>query len=75
MQCVNRLKLGRIIFHTTNVDALYTRLKRDHNIAELGSFQSAPTNAPWGERFFHIRDPNGYELSFAMPIKNITHVT
>lgn len=66
---------GRIIFHTSNVDALYTNLKKDHTISKLGSFENEPTNAPWGERFFHMRDPNGYQLSFAMPIKNISHVT
>jgi uncharacterized glyoxalase superfamily protein PhnB len=25
----------------------------------------APTDAPWGERYFHLRDPDGHELSFA----------
>jgi uncharacterized glyoxalase superfamily protein PhnB len=27
-----------------------------------------PMNASWGERFFHMRDPDGYQLSFAMPV-------
>ncbi len=66
---------GRIIFHTSNVDELYAYLKKDDNISKLGSFENEPTNAPWGERFFHMRDPNGYQLSFAMPIKNIIHTT
>ena len=66
---------GRIIFHTSNVDELYAYLKKDDNISKLGFFENEPTNAPWGERFFHMRDPNGYQLSFAMPIKNIIHVT
>ena len=22
-------------------------------------------DAPWGERYFHVRDPDGHELSFA----------
>jgi hypothetical protein len=26
-------------------------------------------DAPWGERYFHICEPDGYELSFAKPIK------
>jgi hypothetical protein len=26
-------------------------------------------DAPWGERYFHIREPDGYQLSFAKPIK------
>jgi uncharacterized glyoxalase superfamily protein PhnB len=25
----------------------------------------APSDAPWGERYFHVRDPAGHELSFA----------
>jgi hypothetical protein len=25
-------------------------------------------NAPWGERCFHIHDPDGHELSFARPL-------
>src|SRR5215211_7271894 len=28
----------------------------------------APRDAPWGERFFHLTDPDGHELSFAMPL-------
>ena len=31
-------------------------------------FENEPVDAPWGERFFHIREPNGYELSFAQPL-------
>ena len=27
-----------------------------------------PRDAPWGERFFHVRDPDGHELSFARPL-------
>jgi hypothetical protein len=28
----------------------------------------APSGAPWGERSFHIHDPDGHELSFARPL-------
>jgi uncharacterized glyoxalase superfamily protein PhnB len=24
-----------------------------------------PEDAPWGERYFHINDPDGHEVSFA----------
>ena len=65
----NKKDFGRIIFHTSNVDELYAYLKKDYNISKLGSFENEPTNASWGERFFHMRDPDGYQLSFAMPIK------
>jgi uncharacterized glyoxalase superfamily protein PhnB len=26
---------------------------------------TAPRDAEWGERFFHLMDPDGHELSFA----------
>ena len=25
-------------------------------------------DAPWGERFLHVADPDGHELSFAEPL-------
>ena len=60
--------LGRIIFHTENVDGLYSYMRQDEYISKSIVFENEPTNAPWGERFFHIREPNGYELSFAQPL-------
>jgi catechol 2,3-dioxygenase-like lactoylglutathione lyase family enzyme len=59
---------GRIIFHTENVDTLYSYMKQDEYISKSIVFENEPTNAPWGERFFHIREPNGYQLSFAQPL-------
>jgi catechol 2,3-dioxygenase-like lactoylglutathione lyase family enzyme len=59
---------GRIIFHTENVDRLYSYMKQDEYISRSIVFENEPTNAPWGERFFHIREPNGYQLSFAQPL-------
>ena len=32
------------------------------------SFENEPTNAAWSERYFHIREPDGYQLSFAKSI-------
>jgi len=29
----------------------------------------APRDAAWGERFFHLTDPDGHELSFAWPLR------
>lgn len=66
-----RIDFGRIIFHTEDVDKLYFYLKDDDNISKLISFENEPINAPWGERFFHIRDPDGYQLSFATPIRKV----
>ena len=30
---------------------------------------TAPRDAEWGERFFHLTDPDGHELSFAKPLR------
>jgi catechol 2,3-dioxygenase-like lactoylglutathione lyase family enzyme len=62
---------GRIIFHVENVDGLYSFMKQDECISKSIVFENEPTNAPWGERFFHIREPNGYELSFAQPLSQV----
>jgi hypothetical protein len=51
------------------VDGLYSYLKNDNNILKLISFENEPKDALWGERFFHIRDPDGYQLSLAKPIR------
>jgi catechol 2,3-dioxygenase-like lactoylglutathione lyase family enzyme len=59
---------GRIIFHTEDVDSLYRHMKNDRAISRAVSFETEPADAPWGERFFHMREPNGYQLSFASPI-------
>lgn len=54
---------GRIIFHVADVDAFHTRAV-DAGLHPEG----APQDALWGERFFHIIDPDGHELSFATPL-------
>jgi catechol 2,3-dioxygenase-like lactoylglutathione lyase family enzyme len=59
---------GRIIFHTDNVDKLYSYMQYDEYVSKSIIFENKPTNAAWGERFFHIREPNGYQLSFAQPL-------
>jgi catechol 2,3-dioxygenase-like lactoylglutathione lyase family enzyme len=56
---------GRVIFYVSDVDALYQRA------LALGlQPEAAPRDAEWGERFFHISDPDGHELSFAKPLPN-----
>jgi uncharacterized glyoxalase superfamily protein PhnB len=30
--------------------------------------ETDPADAPWGERYFHLSDPDGHELSFARPL-------
>jgi len=56
---------GRAIFYHTDVDGLHARA-----IAAGLRPDTAPRDAEWGERFFHIADPDGHELSFAWPLKS-----
>lgn len=51
---------GRVIFWVADVDAMHERVL-EHGYAP----EMPPTDAPWGERYFHLRDPDGHELSFA----------
>lgn len=54
---------GRVIFYVDDVDALYEQaLKAGHQPS------TAPRDAEWGERYFHLTDPDGHELSFARPL-------
>jgi catechol 2,3-dioxygenase-like lactoylglutathione lyase family enzyme len=54
---------GRVIFWVDDVDAIYDR-------ARAAGYEplAPPADATWGERFFHIRDPDGHEISFARPL-------
>ena len=51
---------GRVIFFESDVDGLHQRV-----IAAGYRPDTAPRDGEWGERFFHITDPDGHELSFA----------
>jgi catechol 2,3-dioxygenase-like lactoylglutathione lyase family enzyme len=53
---------GRLIFYVADVDAIWAYLR------EKGFHPETPQDAPWGERYFHMPDPDGHELSFASPI-------
>lgn len=54
---------GRLIFYVDDVDAMYRRL------VDAGLKTSTiPADATWGERYFHINDPDSNELSFARPL-------
>ena len=59
---------GRIIFYVDDVDGLFAYMENDETVSGLGKLESKPENATWGERFFHMLDPDGYKLSFATPI-------
>jgi catechol 2,3-dioxygenase-like lactoylglutathione lyase family enzyme len=54
---------GRVIFHVSDVDAFHARA-----VAAGLRPDTSPADAPWGERFFHLTDPDGHELSFARPL-------
>jgi len=51
---------GRIIFYVDDVDAFHANALARGYVAE-----TSPQDAAWGERYFHILDPDGHELSFA----------
>jgi catechol 2,3-dioxygenase-like lactoylglutathione lyase family enzyme len=54
---------GRFIVYVADVDAHYRKVQ------DLGCVPEAPPrDAEWGERYFHVRDPDGYEVSFAHPM-------
>ena len=56
---------GRIIFYVADVDAFWAYLR------EKGFHPETPRDASWGERYFHMLDPDGHELSFARPILTV----
>jgi catechol 2,3-dioxygenase-like lactoylglutathione lyase family enzyme len=54
---------GRLIFYVADVDAIWAHLR------EKGFHPESPRDASWGERYLHMPDPDGYELSFARPLR------
>jgi len=56
---------GRIIFHVANVDDLYR-----HLVAQQIRPDTSPADAAWGERYFHVTDPDGHQVSFARPLEH-----
>jgi catechol 2,3-dioxygenase-like lactoylglutathione lyase family enzyme len=54
---------GRVVLWVDDVDAMHRR-------ALTAGFnpETSPADAPWGERYFHIHDPDGHEISFARPL-------
>jgi len=54
---------GRAIFYVSDVDAMHRQA------AERGLKPAfPPRDARWGERYFHILDPDGHEISLARPL-------
>ena len=56
-------RLSRVIVLVEEVDSLYSKLK------ESGLEPESPRDGDWGERFFHLKDPDGHELSFAQLLR------
>ena len=56
---------GRVIFYVADVDVFY-----DRALAAGWQPTTAPRDAEWGERYFHLTDPDGHELSFARPLQS-----
>ncbi|MGH9015666.1 MAG: VOC family protein [Acidimicrobiia bacterium] len=54
---------GRVVLWVDDVDAMYRRA-----LAAGFDPETSPADAPWGERYFHIHDRDGHELSFARPL-------
>ena len=54
---------GRVILYVADVDELYRRV-----LAAGFEPATVPCDAEWGERYFHLVDPDGHELSFARPL-------
>jgi len=65
LQLVDRTEAGwgRFIVHVDDVDAVHRRA-----LAAGLHPTMPPADAPWGERYFHLDDPDGHELSVARPL-------
>ena len=55
--------MARVIFYVDDVDAMYA-----HVLAQGFTPEAPPRDASWGERYFHLTDPDGHALSFARPV-------
>lgn len=59
---------GRLIFYVSDVDSLYRKALDEGLNPEF-----PPRDGAWGERYFHIHDMDGHELSFAKPLSRKRH--
>ena len=48
---------GRVVFHVDDPDAVHTQAVEAGHRPEFD-----PRDAPWNERYFHIRDPDGHRI-------------
>jgi catechol 2,3-dioxygenase-like lactoylglutathione lyase family enzyme len=61
----SRIGWGRVIIYVDDVDAMHA-----HAVAQGLQPEAPPQDGSWGERYFHITDPDGHELSFARPLRD-----
>ncbi len=54
---------GRFIVWVDDVDSAHARLCAAGHRPSM-----EPSDAPWGERYFHALDPSGHEISIARPL-------
>jgi catechol 2,3-dioxygenase-like lactoylglutathione lyase family enzyme len=54
----------RVIFYVDDVDAMYA-----HVLTQGFMPEAPPRDAAWGERYFHLSDPDGHLLSFARSLQ------
>jgi catechol 2,3-dioxygenase-like lactoylglutathione lyase family enzyme len=54
---------GRLILRVEKVDELHAAF------TAMGVQAEPPRDGPWGERYFHLKDPDGHELSFAQLLR------
>lgn len=54
---------GRVIFYVDDVDQMYGKVTDEGHRPE-----TTPADATWGERYFHLNDPDRHQLSFARPV-------
>jgi len=61
--CYAAAVAGRTILYVDDVDAVHAAA-----LAAGLSPLMAPSDAPWGERYFHIDDPSGHQIAIAKPL-------
>lgn len=57
------VRWGRFILWVDDVDAIHDVL-----VAAGYAPSTQPADASWGERYFHVSDPAGHEVSIARPL-------
>ena len=62
-------KAQKLVFYCSNTQCGASKKSATRALAAGYSPDTAPRDAEWGERYFHITDPDGHELSFARPLK------